>query len=518
MAKDRTDYYANYHKENYVSNKSKITNKVNDRYAKELLTIAYHANMDGGDKFTVSKAEAKTINGYDKEYLESLIFEGWSDVTIFDNALIGSVVDTTKFTVGRDIAKFIELGYLLSLGKYHLDGYTFDSGAYMVNIPKIQEDFADDWFMMYKDLGNKYYQLIMNTKEKSKIILNNKCMQEKLWQTVSKLIDDYNECLEDDFRVHFLEENDGNYEYSRYYTNICRTKNPERHNGNTERYEELVRYFGVDAKFIDFDINAMMYRTTYNMINDIPLSMDADVYYELYKKMVSNPISQKDFKCSKLRTYIKENVMSIYMDPRSVYCKINNQAKKYSNELNVLKDDYVKSDIIELECLFGMSYADFLTTLKEALYLFLSVYDFNGDLRVFFGNMFFKYEACIYYYMRKCFKDLGIDTINVYDGFYFIENTCTKELFYEVYHKAIDLTKKLLEEYNHNIVDIYGKTFRITKIDLFSKKNISNTNFTKKCDYIEKYDKVDLSVATIDEDKQKEHIEKLKANGEKYEF
>ena len=513
MAKDRTDYYANYHKDNYVK-----STKVKDRQARELVVIAYHTNLDEGHFFKLLDTDFEFINGYDRDYIELLMFEGWSDIVVFDQNLLGKVLGVNQKTISRDIVKFIEQGYLLSLGKYHIDGYKYDSGAYMVNIPKIQEDFADVWFEEYYDLGQKYYQLIMNTKEKSKIILNNKCMQEKLWQTVSKLIDDYNECLEDDFRVHFLEENDGNYEYSRYYTNICRTKNPERHNGNTERYEELVRYFGVDAKFIDFDINAMMYRTTYNMINDIPLSMDADVYYELYKKMVSNPISQKDFKCSKLRTYIKENVMSIYMDPRSVYCKINNQAKKYSNELNVLKDDYVKSDIIELECLFGMSYADFLTTLKEALYLFLSVYDFNGDLRVFFGNMFFKYEACIYYYMRKCFKDLGIDTINVYDGFYFIENTCTKELFYEVYHKAIDLTKKLLEEYNHNIVDIYGKTFRITKIDLFSKKNSSNTNFTKKCDYIEKYDKVDLSVATIDEDKQKEHIEKLKANGEKYEF
>ena len=195
------------------------------------------------------------------------------------------------------------------------------------------------------------------------------------------------------------------------------------------------------------------------------------------------------------------------MDPRSVYCKINT---KCYTELNSIKEDFEKN---EIEDLFKISYEEFLLRLKEALYKFLSVYDFNGDLRIFFGQMFFKYEAIVYYYMNKLFSDMNIKSANVYDGFYFVKGTCTKELFYEVYHKAIDLTKELLKKHNHSLVDIYGKTFNLKAL-----KPYSNTKKQKNVEIIEKFDNVELSVKPIDIDKQNEHINELKAKGEKYEF
>ena len=67
----------------------------------------------------------------------------------------------------------------------------------------------------------------------------------------------------------------------------------------------------------------------------------------------------------------------------------------------------------------------------------------------------------MYYYMHEEFKALGIKTTNVYDGWYFIEGTCDKELLYKVYHKAIYLTKALLKEYNHDLVKLYGKPFTL---------------------------------------------------------
>lgn len=458
---DRQQYFADYHKNNYVSNTSKRDNKAHTTMGKLLVVVAYHANLDGGDKFSVAKVTEEFVSKYELSYLKNLLKEKWSDAVIFEQNLLSRVLECSQRSISNYIAKAVEQGYLLGLGKYQLEGSTYGSGVYMVNIEKIKNDFQDIWFEWYQELGNKYYELITDKKENDSIKLNNECMKSKVFREISEDVAEFYKHTPDKFKTHFLElENDGNYSYGRYYSDFCHTKNPEKHPDILDRQEFLTEWFG-DIEVEEYDVNSMMYRSSYDLIHEKYLSPEQDVYYELYKDMVDSPADITYFK-KYLREYLKKNIMSVYMDPRSVYCKSRKNAKNLE-ELNLLEEKYTQAEIVELEQLFGLQYEEFLTRLKEALYKFLSVYDFDGDKRVFFGRMYFKYEAIILHYMRKLFSERGIKTLNVYDGFYFEKGVCNNELFYEVYHKAIDMTKELFKKYNYNLVALYGKKFEVRK-------------------------------------------------------
>lgn len=465
-------------RENYVR-----STKALDRQVNELLTIAYIANLNSGKLFSVVKVSTNTLNGFSTEYLKTLLDNGWSDACLFSKEIIGKVVSVNRMTVNRDILKFMDNGFMINIGKYRIDGSKYDSDVYMVNTKLIQTTYYNEYFFNYDDLGNKYFGYITK-QNKSSIALNNECMTKPLFIEASALINDYNNSINNDkFKVHFLElTEDGDYKYGRYYNSICISKNPER-NKDSDRLELLKEYFEQDAEFEEFDVNSMMLRTSYNLINDKVLESEVDIYYKLYLSMnVNTPLlNENTFKNSKERAFIKANVMPIYMDPRSVYCKIDAMYKSRTDmvELNKLKNDYTHAEIAELESLFGKTYDKFLNDLKEALYVFLSYETDKGLHRVFFGKMFFKYEAIMYYYMRNEFKAIGIDTINVYDGFYFIKNTCTQELFEEVYNKAIQLTKDLLNKHNHDVLTIYSKSFSKTN---YESKYVPNKfiNFNEK--------------------------------------
>lgn len=434
-----------YRKNNYVSDTSVRDAKINEVLGKLLTTLSYTAKLDAGRHF-----EIKMMN--DTE-LNVLLYDGWSEALVVNLENLAATIDTSKMTVSRYMTKAQEKGYLVEIGTLRLDGAKFNSNVYMVNVPEIEKDFNDIWKNNYQDLGNKYYHNI-EVREKSKIALNNKCMTQPIWQDLKTMIDEANNDIPDKFKIKFMDlDENGEYINSRYYSILCNSLNPERHS-ESDRYELLRERFNTDANFVEIDVNSMMLRTSYNLIHEDLLPIDTDVYYELYKKMTANPMSIEVFR-NEARQYIKSNVMPIYMDPRSVYCKLNSNN---TVELNKVKNDYEEQT---LQRIFNMSKEEFLNRLKEAMYQFLSVYDFDGDKRVFFGSMFFKYEAIVYYYMNNEFKNMGIASANVYDGFYFIEGTCDKELFYKVYDLAIQKTKEFLAKYNHDLVAIYGKEFRL---------------------------------------------------------
>lgn len=464
------DYCSKHHKDTYVSDTSKRDAKNKKALGMILLDLAYTANRDGAKLVSIYESLRTEIVGYAKDYLDGLIFDGWSDILVTNLDLIAKTVEMPRTTVMNYIKKANEQNYIISLGKYKVEEAKYPSNAYMINIEKIHEDFSDMWKDHYEVLGNRHYSLISKNDKKS-IELNNECMKHIIWRNLKAMIDAYNATLPTGFGVHFFEETEDGYEYGRYYNDICNTKNPEKHVNDTKRFDKLREYFNVDDNdFEEYDVNAMMLRTSYDLINNEPLSKSKDVYYELYTKMVISPISQSEFKKSSLREHIKKNVMSIYMKPQSVYLKKNNKVDDSMLELNAMQEEYNKHDIEQLEALTGMSYFEFLERLKEAMYQFLSIYDFEGDLRVFFGRMYFKYEAIVYYMMRKAFREIGIDTINVYDGFYFLHGVCNEELFYNIYHKAINMTKDFLNEHNHDLVKLYGKKIEKLKYKIYPKK------------------------------------------------
>lgn len=445
MGNHREGYYEEYHKNTYVSNTTTRDKKNKETLGKILTIVMYFAN-EAGKEFKLEMFRSKEVS--------ALREQGWTEPFAIDQNTIASITGMSQMSVSRWLTKLEDMHYIMYIGQYTFEGSTHPSKMYIVDEWTIANDFGEE-LDKNKSLCDAFVTKV--TKDKSSSIkLNNKCMQKSLWQKVSSMIAEANEGRHEFANVKFLVKNEhGDYEGGRYYSQLCSTKNPEKHE-DSDRYDKVNEIFGTtDEKIVEIDINSMTYRTQYNLIHDKYLDIDEDVYYWLYTKMTDSPMDISTFKSCGARELIKKNSMPINMEPRSVYCKTHMSETK---DLNSVKEDYYKE---EIESIFKMSYSEFLNRLKEAQYQLLSVYNFEGDLRVFLGRMFFKYEAIVYYYMHEEFKALGIKTANVYDGWYFIEGTCDKDLLYKVYHKAIDLTKALLKEYNHDLVKLYGKPFTL---------------------------------------------------------
>lgn len=442
--KEMQEYCKQYHKKHYVSDTTTRDTKNHEQLGKLLLTLVGLSKDDAGTMIS-----AKETNYTYNEFSES-------DLLVINQQALANTLAYSRTTIGRLLTKAEELGYVRFCDKYTVKDAKFPSDTYFIGIDKIMEDFAD-LNLSAKNLAYNYHNDLHVKDEgvSSKIAINNRCMTQPIWQDLKSRIDEANESIPDKFKVKFLNKHeDGNYYDSRYFTILCNTENPERH-PDSDRYELVNELFGTNnAKIIEIDVNSMMYRTSYNLIHDKYLDKNADVYYELYKLMVTEPMTLAQFK-KDCRSIIKKELMSIYMDPRSVYCKSKSQNTTNLNEQQI---EHTKSVVITL---FGMNYSEFLERLKEALYRFLSVYDFDGDKRIFFGRMFMKYESAVYYFMHEEFKSRGIKSANVYDGFYFIEGTCNEDTFYEVYEEAINKTKAFLASHNHDLVKLYGKTFKL---------------------------------------------------------
>ena len=445
MGKHRDTYYEDYHKEHYVSDTTTRDNKNRETLGKILTIVMFFAN-EAGKEFKLEMFKSKEVS--------SLREQGWTEPFAIDQNTIASITCMAQKSVSRWLKRLEDMHYIMYIGQYTFEGSTHPSKMYIVDEWTIATDFGEE-LDKNKYLCDAFVTKV--TKDKSSSIkLNNKCMQKSLWQKVSQMIAEANEGCHEYAKVKFLVQNEhGDYEGGRYYSQLCSTKNPEKHE-DSDRHAKVNEIFGTtDENIVEIDINSMTFRTQYNLIHDKYLDIDEDIYYWLYTKMTDSPMSISTFKSCGARELIKKNSMPINMEPRSVYCKTHMSDTK---DLNKVKDDYYKE---EIESIFKMSYAEFLNRLKEAQYQLLSVYDFDGDKRVFLGRMFFKYEAIVYYYMHEEFKALCIKTANVYDGWYFIEGTCDKALLYKVYHKAIDLTKALLKEYSHDLVKLYGKPFTL---------------------------------------------------------
>jgi methionine synthase II (cobalamin-independent) len=123
-------------------------------------------------------------------------------------------------------------------------------------------------------------------------------------------------------------------------------------------------------------------------------------------------------------------------------------------DLNRIKQKTLEEN---LSTLFNMTYNEFLTSLKKAICKFLSIEQPDGDVRVLLQAMYFKYEVCITNKMNLIFYKKGLKSINVYDGFYFIKGKMNKDLFYEVFHQAIEETIALQKQCGIDIISKYGK-------------------------------------------------------------
>ena len=303
------EYFAKYRREHYVSNTTTRDMKNHEVLGKLLLNLVGCSKRDAG---TVVSAKE---TGYTYDSFSE------SDMLVINQQALATNLNVSQMTISRLLTKANELGYVRFCDTYTLKDAKHASDVYFICIDKIMEDFAD-LDLNVDSLASNYYNNLHDKEEglSAKIKINNNCMKQSVWKDLKVMIEEANKELPEEFRVKFLNQHeDGNHYDSRYFTCLCNTENPERHE-DSDRYAKINKLFGTDAKLVEIDVNSMMYRTSYDLIHDKYLDKDADVYYELYKYMTTDPMSLLVFK-KDARQFIKKELMSIYMDPRSVYCK-----------------------------------------------------------------------------------------------------------------------------------------------------------------------------------------------------
>lgn len=233
-------------------------------------------------------------------------------------------------------------------------------------------------------------------------------------------------------KMSYLDENK-----KRLTSVLCGTKNPEKHTGSTERMDMLHKFFESDSKIVEFDTNASIYRLSYSLGNGCSASHDVDLYELIYKECGFDAEWNQD-----LRDKFKQLLMPIYMREWSINFKClefkkQSHWKKFISKQTeeVFKFNKYFVDLLKLPL------KDILNTVCAAMHRV-----FNLDK--FYKAEIFIHESNLHILMCKKFKDMGIQTIDVYDGFYFIEGTMTKELFNTVYDEA---TLELLEDYGKDV-------------------------------------------------------------------
>lgn len=215
---------------------------------------------------------------------------------------------------------------------------------------------------------------------------------------------------------------------------ICGTMNPENEHVNaseqdlSERYILLTTFFGTEDFNAD-DTNGSIYRLSYAVANGRPLSHDVDVYAAIWKKAFYN------IECTKtIRHSLKVLCMPIFM---------SNGKKNAWNSIvatktgNLKKSEAARKSALNiLSEATGLDARTIMDTLYDAMRKFIGTSEFLEE-------EIFIHESNLHILMITEFMKRGIKTINVYDGFYFINGTCDHQTFNEVYDLC---TMKLLKK------------------------------------------------------------------------
>lgn len=440
----------------HVSNTEVRDANLEENLSKLVQVLYYTAQHDGG-KYLLAR---DLVAEYGNQLVDLVQKEKWFEPLVTNRKALSKAVAGSEASVSNWLNILEERNLVKYVGKYTISGHKYPSNVYMVNRKGIDEAFKDAMFD-YDILGKKYYDLLPkkekegDVEKRAAIIRNNECAKEDFWQIVKQEVDYRNGKIPEKFWTKFLNQDDnGDFRDGRCYNIICRTRNPEKHPESTDRAEALTEFFGTD-EFEEFDVNGNIVRINYYLINNKPFPKDKDVYYELYKLMVDKPMTQSEFRSTRAREIIKSEYMPIYMDLRSVYMKQKNVDKL--KDLNKVKQSTLETDLKEL---FNMTYNEFLNSLKKAICKFLSIEQPDGDVRVLLQAMYFKYEVCISNKMNIICYNKGLKSINVYDGFYFIKGKMNKDLFYDIFHQAIEETIELQEQCGIDVISKYGKKLK----------------------------------------------------------
>lgn len=270
------------------------------------------------------------------------------------------------------------------------------------------------------------------TREERKLIKKHELniLYQKEYPWAIELMNEINAARPDLFKSKYLAEGK-----NRESNILCGTLNPENEHVSAleqdlvEREMLLTEYFGV-SDFEEFDTNASIYRLSYALANGKPLDHNIDVYEMIWKKMYYNISFSKG-----IRNTLKILCMPAFM---------SNGGKSAWNAIVAAKEGKLtkseaarKTALTYLNNITGNSPRSIMEALASAMKKFIRTDDLLEE-------EIFIHESNLHLLMIKAFSEIGIKTINVYDGFFFIKNTCNQKLFDTIYDKCTyELLKKL---------------------------------------------------------------------------
>ena len=242
----------------------------------------------------------------------------------------------------------------------------------------------------------------------------------KLKQQNQYYIDLLNKVNNDIIPNYYLDDNK-----KRLVNVLCSTKNPE-HSDDINRLNILTKFFGTN-NIVEFDTNASIYRLSYALGNGKLADPDVDMY-----KLIFDKCGFKLPWTKEIRLNFKNLLMPIYMKESSIkYRSLVYEKRKDREWFTDKKEEETYIFYKYLERKLKMPIYDIFNIVKDAMHEVFG-------LKKFYKANIFIYESNLHILMLKKFKDMGIKTINVYDGFYFIEGTMNQDLYNQIYREATE--------------------------------------------------------------------------------
>jgi hypothetical protein len=346
-----------------------------------------------------------------------------------------SITDKTKYTTNSNSKWYSNLysvnqealnNFILEKTGYDvLDNFDIESHSYYDFMTLIKTDYNERRLSEMTEEERK--QEIKKIKKKEK---SDKKKLDKLKLDNKYYLDLLESINNNKIPMSYLNEN-----RKRLTNSLCVTRNPETpgHEDDTVRIKMLSSFFG-NNNIIEFDTNGSIYRLSYALGNKELANHTIDIYKLVFDECNFDVEWTED-----LRKHFKKLLMPIYMKESSIEYTCS-EFKRQS------RWKYFISATIEKQFLFYKYFVDtFNMDLKDNLITVRNAMHKVFNLKSFYRADIFIHESNLHILMLKMFKDMGIDTIDVYDGFYFIKDTMTQELYNEIYDKA---TLELLTNLN----------------------------------------------------------------------
>ena len=274
-------------------------------------------------------------------------------------------------------------------------------------VENMTEEERAEYLLQQEKIAQKAARKLEKLKKKNKLYLS---LLEEVNNTVIPL-----KYLEDDKK--------------RLINVLCSTRNPV-HSNDSNRMMLLKKFFDTEKNIVEFDTNASIYRLSYALGNGYCADPDVDIYKLIFDECHFNigwtDNFRHNFKSMLMPIYMRESSLKF----RSIAFNKRKSWKWFLNEKVEAEQKFYEG----LEQALNMPIYDILDNIRLSMHKI-----FNLDK--FYKADIFIYESNLHILMLKIFKDLGIKTINVYDGFYFVDGSVDKNLYNQVYEQA---TMKLL--------------------------------------------------------------------------